>query len=211
VSVDRAELDRRMGFRPAGRIIHTVEQIALFADAVLDRHPGGVLVEAGAYRGVGTARLSHLAAALDTELWVFDSFQGLPPNAEPHERTIHGRRITGWFRGGRLAATLAEVRATVATHGVPEVVRYRPGWFADTMPDFREPIAGAYLDVDLAASTRTCLDCLWPLLTDRGVIVSQDGHLPLVVAEFRAWLDRADPQPSRVQGLGVEQMIRVDR
>lgn len=200
-----------MSFRPPGRLIHTVEQILMFADAVLDRQPEGVLVEAGAYRGFGTARLSHLAAALDTQLWVFDSFQGLPANDEPHERSITGRPIRGWFRGGRLAATLVEAKATVAAYGVPGVVRYRPGWFDQTMPSFRQPVAGVYLDVDLATSTRTCLEQLWPLLTERGVVVSQDGHLPLVVDEVRKWLARTDPPPVRVEGLGERQMVRIDR
>jgi O-methyltransferase len=200
-----------MGFRPPGRVIHTVEQVMLFADAILDRQPAGVLVEAGCYRGVGTARLSHLADALDSTLVVFDSFQGLPANTEAHHRSITGRPIRGWFRGGNLAATLVEAQVTVARFGVPGRVEWVPGWFADTMPGFGEPVAGAYLDVDLAASTRTCLDALWPLLSDRGVVVSQDGHLPLVVAEFRAWLGRAAPQPSRVEGLGVRQMVRIDR
>jgi O-methyltransferase len=209
--IDRAELVRRMSFRPPGRILHSLDQILLFADAVLERQPGGVLVEAGSYQGASTARLSHLADMLDTRLVVFDSFQGLPPNEEPHERSISGRSIRGWFRSGNLAATLDEARATVAEHGIPSRVTWVAGWFDDTLPGFTEPVAGAFLDVDLAASTRTCLNYLWPLLTERGVVVSQDGHLPLVVAEIRAWLDRADPRPSRVVGLGERQMVRIDR
>jgi O-methyltransferase len=201
-----------MSARPPGRrVIHTTGQLMVFADAVLERHAGGVLVECGAYQGVGTARLSHLADMLNTELVVFDSFQGLPANDEPHHRSITGRSIQGWFRGGALAAPLATAQETVTRYGVPSRVQWAPGWFADTLPAFTGPVAGAYLDVDLAASTRTCLDYLWPLLTERGVIVSQDGHLPLVITEIRAWLNRADPQPSRVEGLGVRQMVRIDR
>lgn len=207
----RAELLARISFAPPRRAIHVVDQIMVFADAILDRRPDGVLVESGSYQGVGTARLSHLADMLGTTLVAFDSFQGLPDNDEPHSRSMTGRSVRGSFRGGNLAATLDEARATVAEFGVPGRVRWVPGWFADTMPDLAGPVAGAYLDVDLAASTRTCLDHLWPLLTKRGVVVSQDGHLPLVVAAIRTWLDRADPRPSRVEGLGVRQMVRIDR
>lgn len=209
--IDRAELMRRMTPRAPGRVLHTLDQLMVFADAILERQPEGVLVEAGCYRGVSTARLSHLADMLDTRLVVFDSFQGLPDNEEPHERSTAGRSVRGWFRGGNLAATLDEARATVAEHGVAGRVTWVAGWFDDTLPTFAEPVAAAYLDVDLAESTRTCLDHLWPLLTDRGVVVSQDGHLPLVVAQIRTWLDRVDPRPSHVEGLGESQMVRIDR
>lgn len=209
--IDRDELVRRMTPRPPGRVLHTLDQLLVFADAILERQPEGVLVEAGCYRGVSTARLSHLADMLDTQLVVFDSFRGLPANEEPHERSITGRDVRDWFRGGELAATLDEARATVAEYGVAGRVTWVAGWFDDTLPTFSEPLAGAYLDVDLAASTRSCLNHLWPLLTDRGVVVSQDGHLPLVVAAIRTWLDRAEPRPSGVEGLGVRQMVRIDR
>jgi O-methyltransferase len=86
------------------------------------------------------------------------------------------------------------------------VVRYVPGWFADTMPGFVEPVAAAYLDCDLAASTHTCLDSLWPLVTPGGCVVSQDGDFPLVIDVMRDWLGRADPAPL-VAGLGESKMV----
>lgn len=207
-----ADLRSRIEFRPQGRrIIHTVDQIMVFAEAVLNRRPAGVLVECGVYEGVSTARLSHLADMLDTTLVAADSFRGLPDNSEPHRQSITGRNIRGWFRGGALAASQETAQRTVDAHGVPARVRWLPGWFATTLPTLTGPIAGAYLDVDLAASTRTCLDCLWPLLDDQGVIVSQDGHLPLVIAQIRAWAVQAQPRPAQVVGLGTQQMVEIHR
>lgn len=206
-----ADLIRRMSFTPDRRQMHTVEQLMVLAAPLLAHRPAGVLVEAGCYQGVSTARLSHLAEVLDTQLVVFDSFEGLPVHSERHRVTITGRPVRGWFLPGALAATLDEAQVTVKEHGVPERVDWMPGWFVDTMPGFNLPVAGAFLDVDLAGSTRTCLDHLWPLLTDRGVIVSQDGHLPLVVDEIHRWADTADPRPSQIEGLGVRQMVRISR
>jgi len=49
------------------------------------------------------------------------------------------------------------------------------------MPTFDQSVIVAYIDVDLANSTRTCLKYLFPRLVRGGVIFSQDGHLPLVI------------------------------
>ena len=141
----------------------------------------GCIVEAGAFKGGSTAKISLFAAYRQRRVHVFDSFQGLPPNEEAHERSLEGHSIRGWFREGQFAGSLEEVKNNVASWGEASVVSYHPGWFEDTMPLFREPVALAYLDVDLASSTRTCLKYLYPLLQPGGALVSQDGDFPLVV------------------------------
>jgi O-methyltransferase len=206
VLVDRAELDSRIASVTA-RGPHEPWHITTFLDAVLTAPVAGALVECGAFEGVSAAKWSHLAAALGRQLVVFDSFEGLPVNDEPHELTICGKSVAGMFRGGAYAAPLAQVQDTVARYGVPGVVRYVQGWFADTLPTFREPVAAAYLDVDLAASAMTCLTYLWPLISPGGCVVSQDGDFPLTVAAMRAWLAGADPRPCEVVGLGTSKMV----
>lgn len=188
---------------------HEPWHIATFVDAVLESPAPGVLVECGTYQGVSAAKWSHLAAALGRELWLFDSFQGLPEHAEEHTVSIEGRDIRPIFRPGRFAASLDEVKHTIRRWGVPDVVRYVPGWLSDTLPAFDRPVAGAYLDVDLAASTRTCLDNLWPLVSPGGCVVSQDGNFPLVIGAVQQWAERADPQPSSISGLGTSKMIVI--
>jgi hypothetical protein len=203
--LDRAELDRRIATvdMPAP---HEPWHIATFVDAVLADPAPGVLVECGVYRGVSAAKWSHLAAALGRTLWLFDSFAGLPANSERHRRSIDDRSIAGMFGEGAYAGTLEQAQHTVCRYGVPEVTRWAPGWFEATLPGFREPVAAAYLDVDLAESATTCLRHLWPLVTPGGCIVSQDGDFPLTLAAMREWAATADPVPV-VTGLGESKMV----
>ena len=82
---------------------HRDRDLYVFLDAVLVRpQVPGVIVEAGAFKGVSTAKISHLAAMQSRRLLVFDSFGGLPDNTEQHEYSILGHSIEGWFGGGCL-------------------------------------------------------------------------------------------------------------
>src|SRR6185369_11582042 len=106
-------------------------------------------------------------------------FEGIPENDEPHETTIFGDEAR--FVAGSYAGRLTEVSDNVARWGELEVCEMRPGWFEDTLPTFRDPIAVGFIDVDLASSTRTCLENLYPRLIPGGVLFSHDGHLPLCI------------------------------
>ena len=71
---------------------------------------------------------------------------------------------------------------------------------------------GAYIDVDLASSTKTCIKYLYPLLVPGGVIVSQDGAFPLVIDLFKdkdLWEDELGVPVPKVEGLGTSKMLRV--
>src|SRR5207244_1008155 len=138
--------------------------------------------EAGCYKGGSTAKFSLAAHAAGKELVVFDSFQGLPENEEPHGTTIFGEVIR--FKKGHYRGTLDEVSDNVSRFGKIGSCRFVPGWFEATLTDFQVPVSAIYLDVDLAASTRTCLKYLYPLLEPGGILYSQDGHIPLVIAVF---------------------------
>ena len=160
----------------------------------------GVLVEAGCFKGGSTAKFSLFARAAGRELVVFDSFAGIPDNNEDHGINIHGGYAS--FGKGDYCGELEEVRENVRRYGDLGVCRYIKGYFNDSMPHFHEQVAAAYLDVDLASSTRTCLKYLWPLLPPGGVVFSQDGHLPLVLEVFEDrefWeTELGTPPPERV-------------
>jgi len=166
----------------------------------------GCIVEAGAYKGAGTAKISHFASFKKRQLHVFDSFEGLPGNNEQHTISTQGHSIKDWFKEGNFAGSLDEVKKNVNDYGVSEIVTFHSGWFENSLPSFKEPVAAAYLDVDLASSTKTCLKYLYPLLVPGGVIYSQDGDFPLVIDVFKDenfWLNEVGCSETPViEGLG---------
>jgi O-methyltransferase len=171
----------------------------------------GVLVEAGCFRGGSTAKLSLAAERTGRLLYAFDSFEGIPPHAEPHGRNIFGGEAA--FPPGSYAGTRDEVVRNVTRCGDIASCRVVQGWLEDTLPSFGRPIAFAYLDVDLASSTRTCLKHLFPLLSRGGTIVSQDGHLPLVldvIQDEAFWRDDVGcPKPDAIEGVGVSKLVWI--
>jgi len=164
--------------------------------------PPGVVVEAGCFKGGSTAKFSLIAEIADRDLMVFDSFQGIPENTEPHEKDLSGNPAN--FKAGSYAGSIDEVKANVARYGRINRCKFVPGWFEETMPHFKEPIAAAYLDVDLASSTATCLRYIYPLVVPGGFLASQDGHLPLVLDVLREWQSSNDVA---FQGLGKTKLV----
>lgn len=74
-----------------------------------------------------------------------------------------------------MRAAWREVQQHVSRYGEIEVCQFAKGWFADTMPEVREPVVAGFIDVDLASSTRTCLEHLYPRLVPGGVLFHMTG------------------------------------
>ncbi len=169
----------------------------------------GVIVEAGCFKGGSTAKLSIAAAEVGRSLVVFDSFEGIPENDEPHDRTIFGDKAR--FAVGSYAGRLSEVTDNVSRWGEIDVCEMKPGWFDDTLPAFAEPVAVGFIDVDLASSVRTCLTYLYPRLVAGGVLFSHDGHLPLCIEVIRdqgLWKTIGGPPPI-ISGLGSDKLVAI--
>lgn len=172
----------------------------------------GVIVEAGAFQGGSTAKISIVAERIGRQLHVFDSFEGLPANEEAHDASILGHSIKDWFREGEFRGSLEQVRHNVQEFGEIDLCRFIKGWFDDTMPGYAEQIAAIYLDVDLASSTRTCLKYLYPRLSSGGVLMSQDGDFPLVIDVFdsdRFWEEEIGCAKPLVEGLRTSKMLKI--
>jgi O-methyltransferase len=176
----------------------------------LDASVSGCIVEAGCYKGGSTAKFSLAAAAAGRELVAFDSFAGIPAHDEDHGINIFGKPVS--FAEGEYRGSLEEVRENIDRFGTLPTCRFVPGWFEDTMVGFDQAIAVAYLDVDLAASTRTCLRYLYPRLRVGGTLFSQDGHLPRVLEVFdddRFWRTEVGCARPQVLGLGTSKLLTV--
>lgn len=191
---------------------HTAAEMERIISAILAIPPStrGCIVEAGCFKGGSTVKLSHAVKLVGRKLYVFDSFAGLPTHDEQHGRTLFGDKID--FYPGRYKGRLDEVRQNVTRFGAVDVCEFVPGWFDDTMPHFHEPIALAFIDVDLASSTRTCLQYLYPLLVPGGSIFSHDGHLPLCMEVFRDdafWKDVVGHARPAIPGLGRRKLLQI--
>jgi len=138
--------------------------------------PGEVMIEAGCWQGGSTAKWSLACRLLGYRLHVYDSFQGVEPRTDA-EGTYD---FTGQY-----AASLAAVREHVARDGDLSVCEFHPGWFCDTMEpgSLPAPVRLVYIDCDLVKGTKEVLTGVVPVLSDDGVVVSQDGQIP-VVARF---------------------------
>ena len=210
----RALLDGITRIRRSVECPHNESHVLSFIVELFKLAPAteGVIVEAGCFKGGSSAKISLAAAMLGRPLVVFDSFAGLPPNSESHTASILGHSIAGWFAAGNFCGSLDEVRANVTAYGDISACRFIPGWFEDTMPSFDAPVCAAYIDVDLAASTRTCLKYLYPKLSPGGVLMSQDGDFPLVIDVFKDaefWTMEVGETPPPVEGLGTSKMLKI--
>lgn len=162
-------------------IVHTI-----LAEAVLRIPPEtpGVVVECGAWKGASAAALSHACALTGRRLIVCDSFEGLPDDGGERHVGLH-TGVYGHYEAGMFAGSEEEVRATLARYGRPACCTYIKGYFEDSLRDFDQPVALAFLDVDLASSTRDCLCALWPQLAEGGYVYSDDaGDLDVVKVFF---------------------------
>ena len=191
---------------------HTQGEILSFMSAVFNLSPAnaGVIVEAGCFKGGSTAKFSIAAEIKNRKLVVFDSFQGMPENYEQHIKDINGRSV-GFAQGG-YCGNLEEVKRNVQRFGKIKNCKFIPGWFDETMPNFKAAISIIYLDVDLASSTRTCLKYLYPFLESGGVLFSQDGHLPLVIQVFEDdnfWINEVGCNKPHIEGLGTRKLVKI--
>ena len=68
------------------------------------------------------------------------------------------------------------------------------------------------LDVDLAASTRTCLREIWPRLQPGGVLFSLDGQLKAtheILSDSNFWREEVGVDPPLVEGLAQDKLLTM--
>lgn len=160
------------------------ERIAALITAtryLVDAGVPGAFVECGVWRGGSmraVARTLLAMRATDRDLYLFDTFEGMPdPGAE--DISYRGRHATRSLRRGSLAQGKAAVERTMTLTGYPEeAIHLVPGKVEDTIPEYApERIALLRLDTDYYSSTKHELTHLFPRLATRGVLIIDDyGH-----------------------------------
>lgn len=193
------------------RTYHTQAEMLQVVDHIFRRakRPDLTILEAGCGKGGSTAKLSLAVRHAGGRLLVFDSFKGIPANDERHTN-LYGKPVR--FREGAFRGRLREVQRLVERLGAPEVCSWHKGWFTDTMATLTVPLDVVLLDVDLEASTRTCLRHLVPRLRSGGVLLTQDGHLR-AIAELLGngsfWRNEVGVGPPQISGLGRRKLLEL--
>lgn len=128
----------------------------------------GEIIELGCLSGRTASVLATTIARAgdDRQIWLYDSFEGLPQIAEEDGNIP---LIPENFK-----TTAEEVLRHFKQFGAPEPIIV-PGWFSDTLPDKLPPqIAFAHLDGDLYHSIKESLVAVYPRLTPGAVVVVDD-------------------------------------
>ncbi|MGJ3261274.1 MAG: TylF/MycF/NovP-related O-methyltransferase [Rhodospirillales bacterium] len=125
----------------------------------------GAFAELGVYKGNSAKVMRH--AAPERELFLFDTFDGLP---ECHVATDPVDTIPGSYAGG-----LNEVRRTI---GNSDKVHYCAGLFPETaglVP--RDTVfALVHLDCDLYEPTKAALEFFYPRMSPGALLIVHDYH-----------------------------------
>jgi O-methyltransferase len=151
----------------------------------------GAIVECGVWKGgsMMAAALTLLGLdAADRDLYLFDTFAGMPPPTDEDKFSAYDGYSPGkhWRRRQRAEGhnrwhhvPMEEVRAAVLSTGYPaERVHLVEGRVEDTLPDAApDEIAVLRLDTDWYASTKHEMEHLYPRLSPGGVLILDDyGH-----------------------------------
>jgi hypothetical protein len=177
----------------------TPRRIAALCDSVehaVQAEVPGAIVECGVWKGgsmmAAALTLLRLGAA-DRDLYLFDTFQGMPPPTgedvfsaydgyAPMRHWRRRRRGAGAGGGGESSwhyVPAEQVRAAVLSTGYPASrVHLVEGKVEDTLPAAAPgAIAVLRLDTDWYESTRHELEHLYPRLSPGGVLILDDyGH-----------------------------------
>ena len=157
---------------------------------VLDSGLPGAIVECGVWRGGSMMVVASTLLArgiTDRELFLFDTFEGLPKPDTKVDIDLWGNRaIDGWVslsagdeKSGWANASIEDVSANLISTGYPEAkLHFVKGMVENTIPNSApEHIALLRLDTDWYESTKHEMLHLYPRLANSGVLIIDDyGH-----------------------------------
>jgi O-methyltransferase len=179
-----ADAETMVGLQRLRNIRHCVT-------TVLEDGVPGDLVETGVWRGGSCIFMRGILAAYadpDRQVWVCDSFEGLPEHDGRYEADIGDQFHT--FT--ELAISVEEVQENFRRYDLlDDRVRFLKGWFADTLGTAPiERIAVLRLDGDMYSSTMDALVPLYDKVSPGGFVIVDDyGAVPAcakAVHDFRA-------------------------
>ncbi len=140
----------------------------------------GDLIETGVWRGGASILMKGILDAYEAtgrEVWVADSFKGVPPPSPEKYPADDGWRFDHHevLRVGK-----EQVQANFDRYGLlDEHVKFLEGWFKDTLPELPNTWSLIRLDGDLYESTWDAIASLYPSLSPGGFLLIDDyGSVP---------------------------------
>ena len=141
----------------------------------------GDFVELGCYKGDTSLLLADLLKGTDKQLYIYDSFEGLPEKRAEDESAAGES-----FKGGELYVTKREVKERFLRANLPVPV-IKKAWFNElTETDLPEKIAFAFLDGDFYESIRDSLKLVENKMSKNGVIIVHDYNNPALPGVAKA-------------------------
>jgi hypothetical protein len=136
----------------------------------------GANVECGTWNGGAAAVISHasIRGGMARDIWLFDSFEGLPAPTADDPPEVHKAYHAGWCTGSP-----EKVIAILTAEGTKaQQIHIVKGWFEDTLPAANVgPIALLHVDSDWYESVRICLDAFFDSVVPGGLIIIDDYNL----------------------------------
>jgi O-methyltransferase len=136
----------------------------------------GDLVECGVWNGGSAALMAAATRSCrynleERSLWLFDSFEGLPPPGDKDGTKAINAYFAGRCKGDAKKVEKAFATINLSTAGVTIV----PGWFETTLEQASiDEIALLHIDADWYDSVRLVLDIFYDRVAPGGFIVLDD-------------------------------------
>lgn len=153
-------------------------------DLIVAESIPGAIVECGVWCGGASffmADVLRRSGITDRKVWLFDSFEGMPPPQE-----IDGPAAQEWAKtpnkpwySTKVPFSLEGVMENAAKLGLADQTEFVKGWFDGTLPASRDrigPVALLRIDCDWYASVKCCLDNLYDLVAPGGFVVLDDYY-----------------------------------
>ena len=153
--------------------LHSLYNISL---GLARRQVRGSVVECGTWNGGAAAVMAHasMRGGIARNVWLFDSFEGLPAPTAHDPPEVHHAYHPGWCKGSPELATSALMAEGMDANSI-HIVK---GWFEETLPKANVgPIALLHVDSDWYESVRICLETFYDSVVPGGAIVLDDYRL----------------------------------
>ena len=173
--------------------VERLNNIQLCVESVLRDNVPGDLIETGVWRGGACIFMRAILKAYGDEtrnVWLADSFEGLPPPNTTDYPAGAGGRHHVWSEV--FAVTRENVEENFRQYDLlDDRVRFLVGWFKDTLPGAPiDKLAVLRLDGDMYEATWQALDSLYDKLSPGGYVIVDDYYLAPCAKAVHDFRDR---------------------